>query len=487
MQPVAAIKERPLSRDNTAQGTVEALSRASLQRPDVRAWCSSMVFLSTSVSIGAMTCGALILKSRQVLPEFLNDTCATANGLEVVWTGIRKYKKNHFAFPSTAASSMLIQVFANIIITLFLDAHARVNFTAMLWLLQKESGNGPRYNTNSRFLGGTKKFGPCHWTTNIVAAVAIAIGYGGAATLTARIHTSGICDKEFNILGPPIYTAWGVDISGYPLVMLGGALWVQSLISIWTLILIFGPEKKTIKTWSSDPVVNAVFMILTGGMYFADPRNHTQRPLRMSVYKQVSRVRWLVRVIWVAFAILATCLVITAYFAKQQGSFAIDQIQGDDWTGFGFVQAPIGPTSLVTDWAGVLIQSGMSGLLAFFMHCADVVAYFMNDDVSWQDAYSRYAEDPDAFVPKLWRFKWRNLVLFVAKSSIQWVFGYATSVDAVFTVSFVPLAVVTTIMLLVAITLETMARYKPHDGGPTTYGEFRLLIKYITQHHLIWL
>jgi hypothetical protein len=129
----------------------------------------------------------------------------------------------------------------------------------------------------------------------------------------------------------------------------------------------------------------------------------------------------------------------------------------------------------------------MQGVLAFMMHCADVVASFMNDEVDWQDAYDRYALKPDAFVPRLYRFKWRNGVLFAAKSGMQWVLGYTTSIDGYFTVSFAPLAVVTAIMLLVAIMLEVLARRKPRSGGPTTYGEFRLLMKSISEYHSAWL
>jgi hypothetical protein len=136
---------------------------------------------------------------------------------------------------------------------------------------------------------------------------------------------------------------------------------------------------------------------------------------------------------------------------------------------------------------GVLIQSGIQGLLAFVMHCADVATSFMNDEVGWQDAYDRYAMKPDAFVPRAYHFKWRTVALFAAKTGMQWVLGYTTSIDGYFTVSFAPLAVVTALMLLVAIMLEVLARRKPRSGGPTTYGEFRLLVKYISEYHLAWL
>jgi hypothetical protein len=129
----------------------------------------------------------------------------------------------------------------------------------------------------------------------------------------------------------------------------------------------------------------------------------------------------------------------------------------------------------------------MQGALAFVMHCADVVVAFLNDEVSWQHAFARYAENPGDFVPRKYRLRWRSIVLFIAKSCLQWVFGYAVGIDIKFMVSFVPLTVVTVIILLLAIMLESMVRHKPQKGGPTTYGEFHLLFIYISRYHFIWL
>jgi hypothetical protein len=128
----------------------------------------------------------------------------------------------------------------------------------------------------------------------------------------------------------------------------------------------------------------------------------------------------------------------------------------------------------------------MQGLLAFVMHCGDVITGSLNDEDSWQDAFSSYAETPNAFVPKKYRLRWRSIILFAAKSFVQWVFGSAVSVYVYFTVSFVPLAVVTVIVLLLVITLEVMLHRKPKTGGPTCYGEFSLLTSYILRYHLIW-
>jgi hypothetical protein len=129
----------------------------------------------------------------------------------------------------------------------------------------------------------------------------------------------------------------------------------------------------------------------------------------------------------------------------------------------------------------------MQGVLAFVMHCADTVVGTLNDESCWQDSYAKYAEKPNAFIPRKYRFRWRSIVLFLAKSVLQFVFGYAITIDIRLQVWFLPLIVLTVTILLTTIMLEWVVRREPSAGGPTTYGEFRLLFNYIQRHHLVWL
>lgn len=129
----------------------------------------------------------------------------------------------------------------------------------------------------------------------------------------------------------------------------------------------------------------------------------------------------------------------------------------------------------------------MQGLLAAAMHCADVVLGFKNDELSWQEAYARYAETPNAFIPRKYRIRWLTVLLFITKTVVQWVFSFAVSVNIVLAVALIPLTVVTVLILMIVILLEVVARQRPHGGAPTTYGEYRLLSKFITRYHLVWL
>lgn len=129
----------------------------------------------------------------------------------------------------------------------------------------------------------------------------------------------------------------------------------------------------------------------------------------------------------------------------------------------------------------------MQGLLALTMHCADTVIDYKNDERSWQEAFTRYAESADAFVPPRYRIRWLTVFLIVIKTGIQWTFSYAVTVNSILSVALIPLIIVTVLIFMVAILLEIIARRVPRGGAPTTYGGFSLLIEFVTRYHLVWL
>lgn len=131
----------------------------SLERPDIRNWRIAIVALSTISSLGLVVLGTLMFLRFQPLPEFLHDKCSSENNSGISWAGLREFKWHHFAFPSTKVASMAILLLVNIIITAFLDTHSSIHASARLWYSEKDSGGRCKYNTNSRFFGGTKDFG----------------------------------------------------------------------------------------------------------------------------------------------------------------------------------------------------------------------------------------------------------------------------------------------------------------------------------------
>jgi hypothetical protein len=131
----------------------------SLDRPDIRNWCISAVAISTALSVAAIVTGWLVIHRRQPLPSFLQDRCIEMNLLGLPLTGMRLYLRRHYAIVSTRVASEIVLLAVNVVVTALLDANERVNSTALLWFIRTEDENRPKYNTNSRLLTGTKKFG----------------------------------------------------------------------------------------------------------------------------------------------------------------------------------------------------------------------------------------------------------------------------------------------------------------------------------------
>jgi hypothetical protein len=337
--------------------------------------------------------------------------------------------------------------------------------------------------------------------------------YGSAANMFSRIQVSAFCNEDVSVIdrnfnGPH----WGIDVSGWALIILGSSLMVQNILSCWTLVQMLFRRRGTLLTWSLDPVVNAIYMILSGSNKYPSagqsPIESTRgvENARQSLHKQVFRARVFIRFIWAMFAIMFLAVAIALYFAVANSSFSPKELKrhGDNWLFWGRTSILLGKGSGTTDWAGKcfchevirkpanvkpgpLVQSGMQGLIALAMHCADVVIDTKNDETSWQEAYARYAETPNAFIPRRYKIRWLTILLFLAKTLVQWVFSFAISVNVILAVALLPLIVATVIMLFIAILLEVVARRTPRGGAPTTYGEFSVLFEYITRYHLVWL
>ena len=118
-----------------------------------------MVVLSMVSAICALVGGCRIIYTQQELPEFMKDVDAVIGLISFATVGLPAYFTTHLATPATWASSILVVVAINVALTAFLEAHDAVASSAMLWFTEEEDHEKPRYNTNSRLLTGTKRFG----------------------------------------------------------------------------------------------------------------------------------------------------------------------------------------------------------------------------------------------------------------------------------------------------------------------------------------
>lgn len=138
------------------------------------------------------------------------------------------------------------------------------------------------------------------------------------------------------------------------------------------------------------------------------------------------------------------------------------------------------PKSRLTG-AGPLVQSLMQGYLAVLMHCADAIIGFLNDEENWQYSMSAWDRAEDTWIPRRYWIRWRSVVLFIVKSSVQWIFGIAVFIDVWFWVSWIPLAVATALVLVIVLMLEWMTRVKSRGGQPSTYGKFSLMLAHVEE------
>ena len=195
---------------------------------------------------------------------------------------------------------------------------------------------------------------------NIVDILTIALSYGSAACVLSSIRVLGSIDDAGEYHDGQIPgAAYGIDVSGYPLIMLGGSLLVQSMMSSWILARILVLHPDTVKSFSSNPVVNALYIKQWPSEDHgieAQAISSNVTTVRRSARVQVRQVRVLVRVVWCGAAGLLLSCVVASNFAAQGGTFRASTYGDDVWELFGQVETPVGWGSVVTDWAGLYSQ-----------------------------------------------------------------------------------------------------------------------------------
>jgi hypothetical protein len=190
----------------------------------------------------------------------------------------------------------------------------------------------------------------------------MALSYGAAANLMSRIHILGTPDTSGNLIeGAYPGTRYAVDISAWPLIILGASLFAQSFVSFWIFAQIGLSTTKDIKTWSSNPVVNAIYMVVwTCSDRWTEARSNNVKSDRQSAARQVARVRILTRIVWGGFAVMLVFVIVAIYFAAKAHSFETGIL--NVWENFGLLYTPVAEDSSITDWACKFAACQLFGL-----------------------------------------------------------------------------------------------------------------------------
>lgn len=189
---------------------------------------------------------------------------------------------------------------------------------------------------------------------NGIATVSMAMCYGAAASMITRIEVEADCSEPSRVNEDFPGPHYGIDISGYALLMLGIALMVQNIRSTWLLVDMIWLRRDVFHAWGLDPVVNSVLMIKSGPYGQDSPGLHEDNPKR-SLYKQVRRTRVLVRIVWVVVAMVLVAVGVAAYFAKKESGFDHANIKengGGNWQFWGFAYKFFGRGYRTSNWAG---------------------------------------------------------------------------------------------------------------------------------------
>jgi hypothetical protein len=199
------------------------------------------------------------------------------------------------------------------------------------------------------------RLGPCHWSMNVVAALTMALCYGAAANMVSRIKVEARCNEDLSVIDRNFTGAhYGMDVSGYAMIILGGSLMIQNFLSYWTLVYLFCFRKGILMSWSLDPVVDATYMIISRDAPTIDTRERPTPLPRTSLHQQVFRVRVLIRAIWVTFALIIVAIGVVLYFGIKGRGFTESEVnrRGGVWNFWGFSWALMPKGSRTTDWAG---------------------------------------------------------------------------------------------------------------------------------------
>jgi hypothetical protein len=105
----------------------------------------------------------------------------------------------------------------------------------------------------------------------------------------------------------------------------------------------------------------------------------------------------------------------------------------------------------------------------------ELLANVSRDEAVWRKASSEKGSDLKASSILAPMRTWQSILLFIFKSIVQWIFGYAFSANVAAWMNLIPMIVLTVLLLLVALFAECLARHRPKGPQPVTYGNIQAL------------
>jgi hypothetical protein len=429
-----------------------------------------------------------------------------------------------FAVPE--AAMLMIGFVMNIGLTVLFDCMNFIQNTTLRWALCKEGRLV--YNSNPRLFIGSRTFAPNWRSANAISALALAMGYGSISALTCSIYIVGMSDgaSGLQVDAPITGPRFAIDFNGYGFIGLGVSLLLQGSISSWCLL-----KSKIVPTWSSNPFTTALVCELLGlgdqsrtatdlsklstsvamvftkdipvradtcstwliadgngkGMILASPQKR-QLPMRI----EVPNSRRAAYMIWIIFALVILWIILVAAFGAKSGSCTKEYVDKMNyrtdflsyWQSFCQVGLAyyVDPFFDRRDWLGLIIQCLAFSAILLSLHCAELLTDITRDESAWRKATTTGAVTGRGVLIE-GATSWVCWLTFAFKSITPWVFGMAFNTNLLVFSNLIPLCVLGSILLLLALFSEYLVRRHPRGPQPCTWGNISKLARLVDEWH----
>lgn len=493
-----------------------------------------MAFAALSIGIHLVFAQAL-----PETPDFLKGMSAYIGLNLQAWYGEwESYSYGHWACSMSKTSVVLTPLFLNLLLTATFSVVGYIDAAVLRWALwTKNTREDSIYASNPRLFTPVKGHAPLSWYTNLLSGTALVLAYGATNTLTLEVDVIGItaASNEPGDAKPFDGPHHGLDFNGLSLIFIGACLLVQFLITSWNVM--WNPA--LVRTWSSNPLVlgraarqfpqeknlredvprsgssrlfpfSSLFQMQRSGRFMVPIFSQTtlateptrddqfcsleEDSLRQpNLHNTCKHVRHLKIALWLLVALSIVAVIIVAIFASHHGAnsnqFVHRQGHGTDvasyWQWYGYLFFPYAANyyTIVDDqrvWLGILLQSIFQAPITLALHCTSIIIGMNMDELSWRQVTSKTGAriDGDPIFDAL--RNWPAWIFFVFKAVLQWIFGYVIySSQLLVSVSLIPLATLSALLLLLGVACELLTRWRPKGPLPGSWGNIGLLAELI--------
>jgi hypothetical protein len=523
---------RDQQREESILGTPEPRRITIDQGQAIKYVC--VLGLVAAVVISSLTLGfgiVLVRSGKQPIAAWLQDTVAKI-GRKTLYANetTKTYFAGHKPLRMSAAAMTLAPLLLNYAITAVLAGLSFIQATTLRWALWSE--DRLPFNSNPRLLLASRSYAPNAWYTNFISATSLIFVYGALALLTSDIKVIGYSDGQYDVREDKPHTDNGLDVNGSAIVIMASCLLLQSLLSSWCMFY----RSQLVKTWSENPLMvtracayhqsyvcekattfqsseastmsNVSWMSklewpaklrsrstkMSNPDY--DPRLPRQakkgKTLQPSARSIIPTIRHVTLILWLYLSLIIITVIIISIVGYKRGTtdpsyattFGWNIGSSKFWVYFGQVYFKYTSTQTAKlaknfDALTIVLQTLFQAPLTLVLHYSELLIDVVRDERTWREASSERGAKVNENIAIGAIKNWPGLILFLFKGLTQWVYSYAFVVDAVVSVSLLPLVTFAVLMLLLAVFAECLSRWEPEGRQPATWGNLELLGKYM--------